>query len=103
MLGILTKADLAQKIARSAWGKLILGSNEAMKPIDLQHGFHPVFLKSADMYDDRVSKDAWLKKQELFFAGKEMMRFASECKRALGWVPTSEKIYKLFADLVQDQ
>lgn len=103
VLAILTKVDKVERVARTAWGKMVAGSYEAMDSVRPEHGYHPLYLKTADMYEDGMSKEDWLETQADFFQRPEIQRWAQKCGRALGWAPTSEKIYALFADLVEAQ
>ncbi|EJT49050.1 hypothetical protein A1Q1_01881 [Trichosporon asahii var. asahii CBS 2479] len=103
VLAILTKVDKVESVARTAWGKMVAGSYEAMDSVRPEHGYHPLYLKTADMYEDGMSKEDWLETQADFFQRPEIQRWAQKCGRALGWAPTSEKIYALFADLVEAQ
>lgn len=103
VLAILTKVDMVKRIARTAWGQMVAGTYEAMDSVRPEHGYHPLFLKDADMYEDGVSKEDWVSKQNRFFEKQELQDWADKCGRPLGWEPTSEKIYGLFADLVVAQ
>lgn len=106
VFGILTKADLTKKgkTDRSAWSRMVAGKNEAMEGVKPQHGWFPLYLKDAgELIDEGMSKEKWLAEQRLFFQRSDLLRLADECGFALGWEPTSEKIYQLFADLVVSQ
>lgn len=107
VLGILTKADMAnkkRKIAQTSWARMVVGDNEAMEGVTPQHGWFPLCLKDADeLHDEGMSKAEWVAEQQSFFQRPELLNWADECQRPLGWEPTSEKIYKLFSDLVASQ
>lgn len=107
VLGILTKADMANKknkIAKTAWARMVVGDNEAMDCVKPQHEWHPLWLWDADeVYDEGLAKEEWIAEQRMFFQRPELKKWAEECGRPLGWEPTSERIYKLFSDLVVSQ
>jgi hypothetical protein len=100
LTGFITQADKIGDVADSSVTELIANANEdwTWRP---KHGWWPLRLKSAKEHAEKLSDSMLDVISRAFFATDEWVKVQQDCGRTFGFEETREKVYGVFADMVE--